>query len=588
MSKRRDRDVPAAAPNREAPAHGATSRSRGPTLQRTLPKTLPKTTRGAAVQTRAKRKRTSPANDPKAGALDNAAIQRRRTTARADDGEAIHAQAARGVSGSGGKLPHIEPIQEAFGHHDVTSVRAHVGGKAADAADAIGAEAYATGDRVAFRDSPDLHTAAHEAAHVVQQRDGVQLSGGVGRAGDAYEQHADDVADAVVAGRSAAHLLDSAPGSSGPDVQRRTVQRRESEAAEADDADRYIVYALDEDGNNVELPVEVAAELSASVAGGIQETRASLLTALSIYDSLPDGIVAGISSWRGGAEKPDLDRGREAERRLTEAHSNSRITSRQGIRVMNLQNAKWLYELACDDAEEVVRQIYEYREATIGGAEAAADDLRLVRNVSFAIAGSMATAGAGTAAVKTYGLSKGSAALVSATVAGGVGAGTEIVEYLDEWYADPSKRFSLRELGGNAAKGFIVGFVSELAGSLLRDKIRVLAFGDDAGVLDAVGETLVNSGSTDMDLVREFVKRQAVELVADVGEDVLERFVEGTTDAILDPIFAQGEFSLDQVLEAYASAFAEWNPFKAMLQERCEALFDLGIEAEIEVGARFR
>lgn len=51
---------------------------------------------------------------------------------------------------------------------------------------------------MAFREAPDLHTAAHEAVRVVQQRDGVRLRGGVGEAGDAYERHADAVADAVV------------------------------------------------------------------------------------------------------------------------------------------------------------------------------------------------------------------------------------------------------------------------------------------------------------------------------------------------------------------------------------------------------
>jgi hypothetical protein len=40
---------------------------------------------------------------------------------------------------------------------------------------------YATGNHVAFKGAPNLHTAAHEAAHVVQQRGGVQLKGGVGQ-----------------------------------------------------------------------------------------------------------------------------------------------------------------------------------------------------------------------------------------------------------------------------------------------------------------------------------------------------------------------------------------------------------------------
>jgi hypothetical protein len=68
------------------------------------------------------------------------------------------------------------------------------------------------GDQVAFRGTPDLFTAAHEAAHVVQQRGGVQLRGGVGQAGDRYEQHADAVAHAVVRGESAEALLDAHAG----------------------------------------------------------------------------------------------------------------------------------------------------------------------------------------------------------------------------------------------------------------------------------------------------------------------------------------------------------------------------------------
>lgn len=67
----------------------------------------------------------------------------------------------------------------------------------------------------------DLHTAAHEAAHVVQQRGGVALKDGVGAPGDRYEQHADAVADRVVQGRSAEGLLDPLAGSGGgaPGVQ---------------------------------------------------------------------------------------------------------------------------------------------------------------------------------------------------------------------------------------------------------------------------------------------------------------------------------------------------------------------------------
>lgn len=122
-------------------------------------------------------------------------------------GSSLQARAKEGTAGPGEALPHRDRIEAALGGHDLGGVRAHVGGPAAAAAQEIGAEAYAQGSDVAFQRQPDLHTAAHEAAHVVQQRHGVQLKGGVGEAGDSYEQQADAVADRVVAGRPAGDLL---------------------------------------------------------------------------------------------------------------------------------------------------------------------------------------------------------------------------------------------------------------------------------------------------------------------------------------------------------------------------------------------
>ena len=129
----------------------------------------------------------------------------------------VHAEAERGVAGAGAPLPHLDTIQRLFGpSHDLRGVQAHTDGEAASACHAIGASAYATGNHVAFAGPPSLHTAAHEAAHVVQQRGGVQLLGGVGQAGDEHERHADQVADAVVAGKSAEALLGKAAPATDP------------------------------------------------------------------------------------------------------------------------------------------------------------------------------------------------------------------------------------------------------------------------------------------------------------------------------------------------------------------------------------
>ena len=102
------------------------------------------------------------------------AVQRKGNGGGAGD---VHAAAAHGISGSGGSMPYGAQIQQAFGGYDISQVQAHTESAAAEGSAAMGADAYATGNHVAFGGAPDLHTAAHEAAHVVQQQAGVSLSG---------------------------------------------------------------------------------------------------------------------------------------------------------------------------------------------------------------------------------------------------------------------------------------------------------------------------------------------------------------------------------------------------------------------------
>ncbi|HMG56690.1 MAG TPA: DUF4157 domain-containing protein, partial [Kofleriaceae bacterium] len=164
------------------------------------------------------------------------------------DEATVHAAASRGVATPAAPLPFSDTIQRAFGRHDVSSMQAHGGSEAAASAHAMGADAYATGDHVVLGRGTDLHTVAHEAAHVVQQRGGVQLKAGVGAAGDAYERHADAVADRVVAGQSAEDLLDggAASGARGPT---QAVQRKENK----DDA-RILENQASLKGTDVEIP----------------------------------------------------------------------------------------------------------------------------------------------------------------------------------------------------------------------------------------------------------------------------------------------------------------------------------------------
>ena len=140
--------------------------------------------------------------------------------------DGIQAAAARGAQGGGAPLPFLDQIQRAFGRHDIRNIRAHLGSDAAKAARAVGAAAFAMGDHVVFGRAPDLHTAAHEAAHVVQQRAGHAPAGGISDVDDALEHHADEVAALVVRGESAETALDRyAPGRPAGAAAARGVQR---------------------------------------------------------------------------------------------------------------------------------------------------------------------------------------------------------------------------------------------------------------------------------------------------------------------------------------------------------------------------
>lgn len=161
---------------------------------------------------------------PKGRGGGGAAVQRRANGAPVQTAD-VQATAQAGVAGASSPLPFLDVIQRSFGKHDVSHVRAQIGGPAADASRALGARAYATGNTVAFASAPDLHTAAHEAAHVVQQARGAVGFQGLGAADDGHERHADAVADAVVAGQPAEPILDQlAGGSRSAAVQRKVFE----------------------------------------------------------------------------------------------------------------------------------------------------------------------------------------------------------------------------------------------------------------------------------------------------------------------------------------------------------------------------
>lgn len=137
---------------------------------------------------------------------ESAAAQPERSSA--GNAAAIEKMAAKASAGGGTELPFLDRIQKSFGHHDLSGVKAQLGPQSGAAE--VGAAGFATGETIGFDGTPDLHTAAHEAAHVVQQRAGASSATG------ALEDHADKVADLVVQGKSAVKELDEMTGQKVP------------------------------------------------------------------------------------------------------------------------------------------------------------------------------------------------------------------------------------------------------------------------------------------------------------------------------------------------------------------------------------
>lgn len=292
---------------------------------------------------------------------------------------ATHRAAALGISGPGRPLPHLERIQSAFGRFDVSDIVAHTDEPARRGAGAMHAEAFATGKHVAFARPPSLHTAAHEAAHVVQQRGGVQLAGGVGRTGDTYEQHADAVADAVVAGNSVEGLLAQFAGPSFAGAAgggEGLVQRKELDVALLDIAGDFVWHYIEKLIAEYKLEDKIARLLEKAclyaLDWGVRLLDAqTYLTAINPYievlraiivviDSIPEPIQVALTygiGWKllqlsdehmGGA--------------ITEAHINKLLLG--GGKVLSKLTAivKFLYDVGKNPASAIYTAVW----ATVG------------------------------------------------------------------------------------------------------------------------------------------------------------------------------------------------------------------------------
>ena len=256
-----------------------------------------------------------------------------------DRGEAALQTAARGTSGSGGALPYRNTIQHAFGTHDVGDIRVHTDAPAQDACRTLGAHAYAHGPRIALA-KPSLFTVAHEAAHVVQQRErarpGAEAGPVVGEASDVWERHADAVAEAVVGGRPAQHLLDASPAcAAAPRLQRQVgsppaTNDPEAAAEAKKKADTSSdINAILAAGQRERDPQAAAGEKAINAASIVYRILRlyypELTTRWQISGVSGSAVVKGVKLTLTGRNNVDITVGHDFVVQTDEAHLQDRI-----------------------------------------------------------------------------------------------------------------------------------------------------------------------------------------------------------------------------------------------------------------------
>ncbi len=218
---------------------------------------------------------------------------------KASGGGAVEADAGdvaqTGFAGPATELPHRAQIESSYGV-DLGNVQAYTGGEASKACDALGAEAYTVGNKVAFGSSaPSSFLAAHEAAHVVQQASGVRMSSKTGSPGDAYERQADNAAELAVLGQSASSVL---PATGGVSEMSGPVQcyYKENGARISDDGKMAV---LEES--------MIGSQTAYATTGLIASASAALQTATSIIKLEPGSMSAKLKDKDGNNEQDVVD-----------------------------------------------------------------------------------------------------------------------------------------------------------------------------------------------------------------------------------------------------------------------------------------
>lgn len=126
---------------------------------------------------------------------------------------------------------------EAAFKQDFGDVRIHADASADELVRELDAKAFTTGKDVFFREGayqpdsePGKSLLGHELTHVVQQEGGVQSRNAIGRIGDAFEEEAASVGQAMSEGQEVSVEMASAA----PALQRETATKDEAKAPEAE------------------------------------------------------------------------------------------------------------------------------------------------------------------------------------------------------------------------------------------------------------------------------------------------------------------------------------------------------------------
>ena len=188
-------------------------------------------------------------------------------------------------------LPHRQAIERSFGPgHDFSGIKAQIGGSAGRWNATLGATASTRGDRMAFSGEPTLDEAAHEAAHVVQQRQGAFPPGGLSRARDGWELQADAVAERVTRGESATDLLGRGTSAGTPSSV--PIQTRLIAHGTAGDVARF--FAMAEPASGLDLERDPTTDIVtpiASLVGGPTSPSFEAMLANIIDDPLQNAEI---------------------------------------------------------------------------------------------------------------------------------------------------------------------------------------------------------------------------------------------------------------------------------------------------------